>query len=52
VVAALMCVSLVIYTAFVGLLLPSVWFEPFGGILKNLPLIPAVLVMGVLSRRR
>ena len=51
-VAALMCVSLVIYTALVGLLLPSVWLEPFGGILKNLPLIPAVLVMGVLSRRR
>jgi uncharacterized protein YbjT (DUF2867 family) len=52
VVATLMCASLVIYTAFVGVLLPSVWLEPFGGILKNLPLIPAVLVMGVLSRRR
>jgi len=52
VVAALMCASLVIYTAFIGLLLPSVWLEPFGGILKNLPLIPAVLVMGVLARHR
>jgi hypothetical protein len=52
VVAALMCASLVIYTAFIGLLLPSVWLDPFGGILKNLPLIPAVLVMGVLARHR
>jgi len=52
VVAALMAVSLIVYTLFVGFAFPSVWLEPFGGLLKNLPLIPAVLVMGVLSRRR
>lgn len=52
VVATLMCISLVIYTAFIGVVFPSVWLEPFGGLLKNLPLIPSVLVMGVLSRRR
>jgi uncharacterized protein YbjT (DUF2867 family) len=52
VVATLMCASLVIYMAFIGTVFPWVWMEPFGGLLKNLPLIPAVLVMGVLSRRR
>jgi uncharacterized protein YbjT (DUF2867 family) len=51
-IASLMCVSLVIYTVFIGALFPWVWLEPFGGLLKNLPLIPAVLVMGILSRRR
>jgi uncharacterized protein YbjT (DUF2867 family) len=52
VVAGLMCASLLIYTVFIGVVFPSLWFEPFGGLLKNLPLIPGVLVMGVLSRRR
>jgi hypothetical protein len=37
---------------FVGIALPSVWFEPFGGLLKNISLIPAVGVLGVLSSRR
>jgi DoxX-like protein len=41
-----------VYTFFIGVVFPSLWLEPFGGLLKNLPLIPAVLVMGVLSRRR
>jgi uncharacterized protein YbjT (DUF2867 family) len=52
VVAGLMCASLLVYTFFIGVVFPSLWLEPFGGLLKNLPLIPAVLVMGVLSRRR
>jgi uncharacterized protein YbjT (DUF2867 family) len=52
VVAVLMCVSLVIYTVFIAATFPSAWLEPFGGLLKNLPLIPAVLIMGVLSSRR
>jgi hypothetical protein len=51
-VAGLMCASLLVYTVFIGVVFPSLWLEPFGGLLKNLPLIPAVLVMGVLSRRR
>ena len=51
-VAGLMCASLLVYTVFIGVVFPSMWLEPFGGLLKNLPLIPAVLVMGVLSRRR
>jgi hypothetical protein len=52
VVAGLMCVSLLVYTVFIGVVFPSLWFEPFGGLLKNWPLIPAVLVMGVLAGRR
>jgi uncharacterized protein YbjT (DUF2867 family) len=52
VVAGLMCASLLVYIVFIGVVFPSLWFEPFGGLLKNLPLVPAVLVMGVLSRRR
>jgi len=49
-VAGLMCTSLLVYTLFIGVVFPSLWLEPFGGLLKNLPLFPAVLVMGVLSR--
>ena len=52
VVAGLMCASLFVYSVFIGIAFPSQWLEPFGGLTKNLPLIPAVLVMGVLSRRR
>jgi uncharacterized protein YbjT (DUF2867 family) len=52
VIAALMGVSLLIYTVFAGVLFPSLWLEPFGGLLKNLPLMPVILVMGILSRRR
>ena len=52
VIAALMGASLLIYAVFAGALFPSLWLEPFGGLLKNLPLMPAILVMGILSRRR
>ncbi|MDV3238991.1 MAG: SDR family oxidoreductase [Gammaproteobacteria bacterium] len=48
----LMLISLLAYTLVIGSALPSAWLEPFGGLLKNLPLIPAVLVMLVLHRRR
>jgi hypothetical protein len=47
-----MFVSLLVYTGVIGVLLPGIWFEPFGGLIKNLALLPAVLIMGVLSRRR
>ena len=52
VVAGLMIVLLVVYTLFVGIAFPAAWIEPFGGLLKNIPLIPAVWVMGILSNRR
>jgi uncharacterized protein YbjT (DUF2867 family) len=51
-VAILMCICLLIYTFCISALLPSAWLDPFGGLLKNLALIPAVLVMGALSSRK
>ena len=51
-VSALMFASVVGYTLAIGCLFQWVWFEPFGGLWKNLPLLPAVLIMSALSRRR
>jgi len=48
----LMLVSLAAYTVFVGVLLPRAWLEPFGGLLKNIALVPAVLAVMVLSDRK
>ena len=39
---ALMIVSVVIYTGFIGLLLPQAWLDPFGGLLKNLAILSAL----------
>ena len=49
---ALMVVSVLAYTVGLGWALPSLWLEPTGGLIKNLPLIPALLVMAVLESRR
>lgn len=43
---------LLAYTLFLGIALPALWLEPFGSLLKNLPLIPAVLILFVLQDRR
>lgn len=48
----LMLVSVVAYTLFIGIALPTFWLEPFGALLKNLPLIPALLMLLVLADRR
>jgi uncharacterized protein YbjT (DUF2867 family) len=48
----LMLISLLSYTSFIGIAMPAMWFEPFGGLLKNLVLIPAVLVMMATSDRK
>jgi hypothetical protein len=42
---SLMLVALLSYTLFIGFSLPAVWLEPFGGLIKNIALIPAVLIM-------
>ena len=44
-VGMLMLISLFSYTSFTGIAMPAMWLEPFGGLLKNLALIPAVLMM-------
>ena len=51
-VGALMLASLFAYTVFVGVEMPALWLEPFGGLLKNLALIPAVLLMMATADRR
>ncbi len=50
--AAFMLFMLVAYTLLLGSALPALWLEPFGSLLKNLPLIPAVLILLVLQDRR
>lgn len=40
------------YTCLLGFAMPSLWLDPFGPLLKNLPILLAVLVNGVLSDRR
>ncbi len=47
-----MLCSLLAYTLFLGIALPQLWFAPFGPLLKNLPLVPAVLVLLVLEGER
>jgi uncharacterized protein YbjT (DUF2867 family) len=48
----LMLICLLAYTLFMGIALPSMWWEPFGGVLKNLALMPAVLVIMAVADRR
>ncbi len=50
--AALMVLSLVAYTLFLGFALPALWLEPFGALAKNVALIPAAMVLWVLTDRR
>jgi hypothetical protein len=40
------------YTVVLGLGLPGLWFDPFGGLVKNLVLLPAIVVYLVLADER
>lgn len=40
------------YTLVFGLLAPALWLDPLGGLVKNLVVLPALLVLFVLSDRR
>lgn len=40
------------YTLVFGLLAPTLWLDPLGGLAKNLVVLPALLVLFVLSDRR
>lgn len=42
---SLMLVSVIAYTVILGINVPLLWLEPFGGLIKNIPLIPAILIM-------
>lgn len=45
VTGTLMVLSVIGYTVFLGVTLPGLWVHPFGPLLKNLVLIPAILIM-------
>jgi uncharacterized protein YbjT (DUF2867 family) len=49
---ALMGVSVLVYTAVLGALIPALWLEPLGGLAKNLVVLPALAVAWVLEDRR
>jgi uncharacterized protein YbjT (DUF2867 family) len=50
-VAAMMA-SVFAYTLIFGIALPVLWFDPLGGLAKNLVLLPALAVLWVLVDRR
>lgn len=50
--AWLMLASVLGYTLLIGVLWPAVWLDPFGGLLKNLALAPAILVLLAWARQR
>jgi len=52
VVGVLMLVSVLGYTLVFGIALPNLWLDPLGGLLKNLAVIPALLVMLAIERIR
>ena len=52
VVGILMLVSVLAYTLIFGIALPGLWLDPLGGLLKNLVVIPALLVMLAIERIR
>jgi uncharacterized protein YbjT (DUF2867 family) len=48
----LMLLMLLAYSLFVGLLIPRFWMEPFGSLIKNIPLLPAILMVMVMDQKR
>lgn len=49
---SLMALSVLAYTVAFGVALPATWFDPLGGLAKNLVLLPAIAVAWVLADRR
>ncbi len=50
-IAAMLCLLLT-YTLVLGILVPALWWDPLGGLAKNLVLLPALAVLWVLTERR
>jgi hypothetical protein len=40
------------YTVVIGIALPKLWLDPLGPLLKNLPVILAIAVYGVVGNKR
>lgn len=51
-VVAMMLTLVGAYTVAFGLMLPALWLDPLGGLLKNLVIIPALMLLWVLLDRR
>ncbi len=51
-VLTLMLLMLLAYTLSIGILRPTHWLDPFGGLLKNLPLIAALAILLATDERR
>jgi uncharacterized protein YbjT (DUF2867 family) len=51
-ILALMLLMLLGYTIGIGILWPAHWLDPFGGLLKNLPLIAALAILLATDERR
>ncbi len=49
---ALMLSSVLAYTVIFGVWLPALWFDPLGGLAKNLVVLPALAALWVLVDRR
>ena len=52
VVLSLMLLMLLGYTLSIGIFWPQHWLDPFGGLLKNLPLVAALLILLATDERR
>lgn len=50
--ALLMLASVLAYTMVIGAVWPAHWLDPFGGLLKNLVLLPALLFLLAWNRQR
>ncbi|HZX81725.1 MAG TPA: DoxX-like family protein, partial [Lysobacter sp.] len=50
--AYLAAIALILgYTAIISLVLPAFWLHPFGPVLKNLPILTALVLLHALDRR-
>jgi uncharacterized protein YbjT (DUF2867 family) len=47
-----MLLMLVVYTLVLGGMVPALWWDPLGGMAKNLVVLPALAVLWVLTERR
>ena len=51
-IGALQIIVIFIYTIYISIFMPAYWMDPFGAILKNIPIIMATLVMMAISEQR
>jgi uncharacterized SAM-binding protein YcdF (DUF218 family) len=50
--ATWLLVLVALYTVVLGIGLPGLWLEPFGGLVKNLGMLPAIIVYLILAEAR